>query len=141
MIIERPERPLYDHLGGHQGILKLIRPFYADVRQHGELGPIFNAHIDDWEDHMAKITEFWALQTGGPSRYRGGFAGAHLRIPQLRIRHFSLWLELWDFNCQRMLDPHLAARMSELAHILARRLTRIVDSSHPGHRPSSGDTH
>src|SRR5436190_11882384 len=71
---------LYERIGGHDGILKLIRPFYADVRQHAVLGPIFNAHIHDWPAHLEKITEFWARQMGGPSQYPGGFAGAHMRI-------------------------------------------------------------
>jgi hemoglobin len=50
--------PLYDRLGGHAGILKLIKPFYADVRQHNVLGPIFNSHVTDWPAHMEKIAEF-----------------------------------------------------------------------------------
>ena len=33
---------LHERLGGHEGILKLIQPFYADVRQHAVLGPICN---------------------------------------------------------------------------------------------------
>ena len=42
------ERSLYDRLGQHEGILKLIKPFYADVRQHAVIGPIFDSHIQDW---------------------------------------------------------------------------------------------
>ena len=48
-------RSLYERLGGHEGILKLIKPFYADVRQHELLGPIFNSHIQDWSAHLEKI--------------------------------------------------------------------------------------
>ena len=48
----RAEQSLYDRLGGHAGILKLIKPFYADVRQHNVLGPIFNSHTTDWPAHM-----------------------------------------------------------------------------------------
>ena len=47
------EKPLlYERLGGHDGILKLIKPFYADIRQHELLGPIFNSHIQDWPTHL-----------------------------------------------------------------------------------------
>ena len=59
------EQSLYDRLGGHAGILKLIKPFYADVRQPNVLGPIFNSHITDWPAHMEKIANFRALQAGG----------------------------------------------------------------------------
>lgn len=116
---------LYDQLGGHAGILAFIRPFYMDVRQHAVLGPIFNSHIKDWETHLAKITEFWALQTGGPSGYRGGFAGAHLQLG-LQAEFFDHWLGLWDFNCERQLTPEVAGKMSGLAHAMAGRLKRVV---------------
>ncbi|MBG87174.1 MAG: globin [Verrucomicrobiales bacterium] len=117
---------LYANLGGHEGILAFIRPFYMDVRQHKVLGPIFNSHIKDWDSHLAKIAEFWAVQTGGPSKYRGGFAGAHLRLG-LKPEFFDHWLGLWDFNCQRQLEPDLAVQMSALAHELARRLKMMVE--------------
>ena len=53
-----PNASLYERLGGHAGILKLIHPFYIDVRQHAVLGPIFNAHIQDWPAHLDKIASF-----------------------------------------------------------------------------------
>lgn len=95
---------LYDRLGGHDGIMRLIRPFYADIRQHAVLGPIFNARIHDWPAHLSKIAEFWARQTGGPSRYGGGFGAAHLTLG-IGPEHFEHWLKLWAFNSQRQLPP------------------------------------
>ncbi len=116
---------LYSRLGGHEGILKLITPFYADVRQHAVLGPIFNAHITDWPAHLEKITEFWVLQTGGESAYRGGFGAAHLRLG-LKPEHFEHWLKLWEFNNQRQLAAPEAEAMTALARELARRLSAIT---------------
>lgn len=116
---------LYDRLGGHIGILKLIKPFYIDVRQHAVLGPIFDSHIQDWPAHLEKITEFWALQTGGESRYRGGFAGAHMSLG-LKPEHFQHWLGLWEFNNARQLPPQEAAEMTALAHEFARRLVAVT---------------
>lgn len=119
------EKSLYERLGGHEGILKLIQPFYADVRQHEVLGPIFNARIADWTSHLSKITEFWAVQAGGPSRYRGGFGVAHIPL-QLQPEHFRLWLGLWEFNNNRNLPPTEAAEMTAIAHQLAGRLFAIT---------------
>ena len=59
---------LYERLGGHDGLLKLLHYFYADVRQHRVLGPIFNAHIDDWPAHIAKIAEFLSARGRPPAR-------------------------------------------------------------------------
>ena len=128
-----PGASLYDRLGGHAGLLKLIKPFYADIRQHEVLGPIFNAHIQDWPAHLAKITEFWAIQTGGPSQYRGGFAGAHMNLG-IQPEHFLHWLRLWEFNNARSLAPQEAAEMNALAQELGRRLGNMLH----GRPPQSG---
>jgi len=124
MLVSDPTS-LYERLGGHEGILKLLKPFYIDVRQHAVLGPIFNAQIQDWPAHLDKITEFWALQTGGESRYRGGFAGAHLSLG-LQPEHFQQWLGLWEFNANRQLPPQEAAEMIALAHEFGRRLLSVT---------------
>ena len=116
---------LYNRLGGHEGILKLLKPFYVDVRQHAVLGPIFNSHITDWPVHLDKITEFWALQTGDESKYRGGFAGAHLSLG-LQPEHFQHWLGLWEFNNARQLPPTEAAEMTALANEFGRRLFSVT---------------
>ena len=116
---------LYDRLGGHEGILKLIKPFYADVRQHDVLGPIFNREIQNWPEHFEKITAFWSLQTGGESKYGGGFAGAHMKLG-LEREHFEHWLGLWELNNARSLAPQEAAEMNALAHRLASRLFMVT---------------
>jgi len=119
------EQSLYDRLGCHDGILKLIKPFYADVRQHNVLGPIFNSHITDWPAHLEKIADFWALQAGGESRYRGGFASAHMSLG-LQAEHFQHWLGLWELNNARSLAPREAEEMNALAHRLASRLFMVT---------------
>src|SRR5665213_1467215 len=121
------ESSLYDRLGGHDGILKLLKPFYADVRQHVVLGPIFNSHIQDWPEHLEKIASFWAMQTGGESNYRGGFAGAHLKLG-LEPEHFGHWLGLWELNSNRQLPPREAEEMKGLAQRLGGRLLTVVQS-------------
>ncbi|MBC8097699.1 MAG: group III truncated hemoglobin [Akkermansiaceae bacterium] len=124
-MIEDKDESLYERLGGHEGILKLLKSFYADVRQHAVLGPIFNVKIQNWTEHLEKIAEFWALQTGGESRYRGGFGAAHLSL-DLKPEHFQHWLKLWEFNNARQLAPVEAAELNALAHQFARRLSAFT---------------
>ena len=124
------ERSLYERLGGHDGILKLIKSFYVDARQHAVLGPIFNSHIPDWPAHLEKIADFWALQTGGPTRYRGGFAGAHMPLG-LQAEHFQHWLGLWELNNGRHLAPPEAGEMNRLAHDFGRRLFAMTQNRRP----------
>lgn len=127
---EATDKSLYERLGGHAGIWKLIQPFYADVRQHALLGPIFNSHVKDWDAHLAKIAEFWSLQAGGESKYPGGFAGAHMSLG-LQPEHFQNWIALWECNNARQLPPVEAAEMNALAHELGRRLFAMTQGRNP----------
>jgi hemoglobin len=124
------ESSLYQRLGGHDGILKLIKTFYVDARQHAVLGPIFNSQISDWPAHLEKITDFWALQCGGPTRYRGGFAGAHLPLG-LQAEHFQHWLGLWELNNGRHLAPREAEELNDRAQELGRRLFTVTQNRRP----------
>lgn len=112
---------LYDRLGGREGLARLLKSFYADVRQDDVIGPIFNSRIHDWPSHLEKIAEFWALQTGGPSVYAGGFGRAHLPLG-LDLVHFEHWLGLWEWNCKRNLQEAEATEMIGLAYVFGRRL-------------------
>jgi hemoglobin len=128
--VPNSEPLLYERLGGHAGILKLIKSFYVDARQHAVLGPIFNSHIQDWPAHLDKIADFWALQTGGPTRYRGGFAGAHMSLG-LEAEHFQHWLGLWEWNNSRHLAPREAQELNAIAHEMGRRLFTVTRPRRP----------
>ena len=77
---EAAASPLYQRIGAEAGLRRLLTAFYADIRQHSVLGPIFNSRIADWPGHIGNVSDFWARQTGGPSAYGGGFARAHLSL-------------------------------------------------------------
>ena len=57
-----PAPSLYERLGGRAGLLDLLKYFYADVRQHREIAPIFAAQIEDWPAHLEKIADFWSAR-------------------------------------------------------------------------------
>ncbi len=95
---------LYDRIGVQAGIAKLLRHFYADVRQHRLIGPMFNERIKDWPAHLVKIGEFWARITGGPSSYARPDAGKTSQ-PGSRNRHLGAGLELWGYNRRCYLQP------------------------------------
>ncbi|HVY70899.1 MAG TPA: group III truncated hemoglobin [Verrucomicrobiae bacterium] len=117
---------MFDRIGGREGLAELLRHFYADVRQHRVIGPIFNAHIHDWPEHIDKVTEFWARQTGGPAVYPGGFAAAHFPLG-LKPIHFVHWLELWEFNCKRHLPVDEAQEMIIKAYQVGEKLAKIME--------------
>jgi hemoglobin len=116
---------LYDRIGRREGIATLLRHFYADVRQHALIGPIFNQQIKDWTVHLARIGEFWARITGGPSVYSGQMPAKHFGLG-LDAGHFGAWLQLWECNCRCYCEAREAQEMIDLAHETGRRLRSIL---------------
>lgn len=105
--------------------MQLLNYFYADVRQHREIGPIFLAHIGDWGAHLETIADFWSGVTGGPANYRGGMPLKHMPLG-LEERHFQAWLDLWGRQCRARLAPAEAAEMIALAETIGQRLRFMV---------------
>ena len=90
---------LFERIGGRVCPVAVVWHFYADVRQHQLLGPIFERQIQDWNGHIEKIADFWSLVTGGPASYGGGMPGPHIPL-RLSEEHFQAWLGLFDVNCR-----------------------------------------
>lgn len=115
------EQTLFDRIGGRPKLLELLRHFYADVRQHQLIGPIFNEQIEDWPHHIEKIADFWSTVTGGPRRYNGAMAARHVPL-SLKEEHFGAWLGLWEHNCKIWLPADCAAEMLLIARQIGARL-------------------
>ncbi len=116
---------MFDRLGGREQLLQLLKYFYADVRQHQEIGPIFTAHITDWPAHLEKIADFWSGVTGGPANYRGGMAMRHMPLG-LEERHFQAWLGLWTRQCRARLAPAEAGELIAIAETIGQRLRAMT---------------
>jgi len=116
---------LYERIGGREGLSTLLRRFYADVRQHHEIGPIFNAQIKNWPEHLEKIADFWSTATGGPPRYAGPMPQRHFPLG-LEEKHFQAWLDLWRRHCRIHLAPDAADDMIALAEGIGQRLRTLI---------------
>jgi hemoglobin len=119
---------LYERIGGREEISKLLRHFYADVRQDPLIGPIFNAQIKDWKHHLEIIGSFWETLLGGPRTYARPMPVKHLPL-HLREEHFERWLFLWQANCRAQLPIDVAQEMIDLAHHIADKLRMILGIS------------
>lgn len=58
-------------LCSEEDIDRLVRRFYGRVRQDDTLGPVFEAHVHDWEQHMLDLVDFWSALLRGTRRFRG----------------------------------------------------------------------
>lgn len=117
---------LYDLLGGRGKLDILLRNFYASLRLHPVLGPIFEIHVGDWPEHLRVVGDFWAVQTGGPSQYHGRLLAAHAPLG-VTSRHFEAWLAQWRQSCALHFEPAVAAQMVALAEALATRMRAALD--------------
>lgn len=116
---------LFERIGGRAGLVNLLRQFYADVRQHQVIGPIFEHQIENWPEHIETIADFWSQVTGGPAGYSGRVPERHFPLG-LREEHFQAWLDLWEFNCRRLLAPPEADELTNYARQIGRRLRHIL---------------
>jgi hemoglobin len=116
---------LFERIGGRPALVKLLKFFYADVRQHRDIGPIFATHITDWPKHLEKIADFWSGATGGPALYNGPMPFKHLHLALGEV-HFQAWLGLWHRHCQAHLPAREAEELIERAEAIGLRLRQIV---------------
>lgn len=101
-------------------IERLVHTFYGRVRQDELIGPIFNAKVADWDDHLAKLCAFWSSVILRSGRYDGRPLRPHLMMP-LEGHHFDRWLDLFERTARDVLSP-------EAALVFIDRARRIADS-------------
>ena len=120
-----PDTTLYERIGGRERLVFLLKRFYADVRQHALIGPVFAAHIEDWPSHIEKIADFWSGVTGGPPLYSGPMPFKHVPLG-LEEAHFGAWLGLWRRHCEAHLPPAEAREFIGVAEMIGQRLRFII---------------
>ena len=118
-------------------IERVVAAFYAAVRAHPGLGPVFAVHVTDWPAHEAKVADFWANSILHERCYDGSPMAAHVKARNVQPGMFSIWLTLFDAVLARELPPAQAAAWSDLAHRIGRSLRAgvVERSTHPGGVP------
>jgi hemoglobin len=111
----------------------LVATFYARIRTHPSLGPIFERVIgDDWTPHLKVMCNFWSSVMLTTGRYKGRPIPAHVRInrqpegsiepPLIQPKHFAEWLTLFEATAKDLFAPDLAASFIEKANRIAESL-------------------
>jgi len=107
-------------------IERVVAAFYARVRNHPGLGPVFAVHVTDWPAHEARVADFWANTILHERGYDGTPVAAHVAAGNVRPGMFSTWLALFDQVLEAELRPDQAAAWSALAHRIGRSLRASV---------------
>lgn len=103
-------------------IAALVHTFYASVRQDELLGPIFESHVDDWANHLARLVDFWSSILRRTGRFSGAPMPRHAVLPGLSAALFQRWLKLFRENAAA--QPNLA--MGEQACAMAERIAQSL---------------
>jgi hemoglobin len=103
-------------------VARLVHSFYARVRQDGQLGPIFAAHVDDWEPHLAKLVDFWSSILRRTGRFTGAPMPKHAALPGLTAELFQHWLALFRENAAAQPNQAMAAQACVMAERIAQSL-------------------
>src|SRR5262245_47206151 len=78
------------------GLRQVVGQFYARIRKDPALGPIFNDAIQDWPEHLDKLTDFWSSVMLTSGRYKGRPVPAHLKhASRITPDLFQRWLAIW----------------------------------------------
>ncbi|WP_316177295.1 MULTISPECIES: group III truncated hemoglobin [unclassified Bradyrhizobium] len=109
----------------------LVETFYGRAREDELIGPIFNRAVEDWDEHIGRISDFWSSMFLKTGRYTGAPMRPHLLL-SLRGPHFDRWLQLFEATAKDLLAP-------ELAELFIVRARRIADSFEMGIASTRGD--
>lgn len=112
-------------------IRELVDRFYSRVRNDELLGPVFADAIgNDWEPHLAKMSDFWSTVVLASRRYKGNPMLTHLMLPRIEREHFERWLAYWRDTTAEVLGDTSAAVFVKKAEFMAERLLSAIDAHH-----------
>ncbi|WP_299315382.1 group III truncated hemoglobin [uncultured Aquimarina sp.] len=83
-----------------EDIFNLVSRFYTKIKQEKVLGPIFNQVISNWDEHLNRLTDFWATNLLFIASYKGSPIQIHQKVDatfqgNITENHFGIWLNLW----------------------------------------------
>jgi hemoglobin len=105
----------------------VVAEFYACIRQHPGLGPVFARHVRDWPIHEARIASFWRNAILFERSYDGNPMAVHMAAGDVKAPMFEVWLGLFDSVLRRELPAETAQSWSALAHRIGRGLRMGVE--------------
>ncbi len=105
----------------------LLARFYGRVRADAALGPVFNAVVHDWPEHLERLSAFWSSVMLTTGRYKGNPMMKHLvHAERITPAMFQRWLALWSQTTEEMLSLEGAAAMQVKAQRISESLQLAI---------------
>ncbi len=99
-------------------IATLVERFYGKARRDPTIGPLFNAVVADWDEHLRNLCDFWSSVMLTTGRYHGNPMAAHLKHP-IEREFFTQWLALWRETAAEVFAPEAALQFCAKAERIA----------------------
>lgn len=121
---------------------QLVHTFYARVRSDATLGPIFNTHITDWDEHLRQLVDFWSAILRRTGRFSGAPMPKHAALPDLSAGLFQHWLRLFRDNAAEQPNQAMARQACAMAERIAQSLWLGYQATHhPDRAPTGWPSH
>lgn len=111
-----------DTLCTEDEIRQMVHLFYDRIRQDDQLGPVFNHHIHDWDNHLQRMVDFWSSMLRGTGTYEGTPMPKHIALPGLTAQLFGHWLDLFHSTLATLPNRAMAEKAETFAERIARSL-------------------
>jgi hemoglobin len=124
---ERPALPDADAAGITEDLIRdVVMEFYRRARRDGQLGPVFEAHVREWDAHLARMTDFWSAALLRTGRYSGRPVEQHRPIGGLTAGHFDRWIELVEETVRDLCPPGQAGAFLVRARRMRDGMTMVL---------------
>lgn len=118
-------------------IERLVTGFYARVRDHERLGPLFEARLAGrWPVHLDRMVSFWCTVLLREASFKGDPVGRHRALDQVVSEDYRLWLDLFRSETRAVFVPAAAEAVIAAAERIAESLW-IASFAGPGTTPPS----
>ena len=115
---------LKSEIENREDVKLLVTRFYERVRQDDEIGHFFNNNIQDWPEHIEKLTNFWETNLLFVQKYKGNPLLVHAQLDEkmdgtITNYHFGIWLRHWIDT----IDSNFVGENAEKAKQRARNIS------------------
>lgn len=113
-------------------IRTMVDIFYAKVLKDEVLSPFFVEKLgadlksEEWQTHLATLTDFWASLTLADSSYSGQPVKPHMHMEGLQASTFTRWLTLFFEIVDSLYAEELAAVFKARAQLIATNFMRML---------------
>jgi len=104
----------------------VVVEFYQRARRDERLGPVFEAHIHEWETHLARMIDFWSAALLRSGRYSGRPVEQHRAIDRLSADHFGRWIELFESTVRELCPARQADAFMVRARLMRQGMSRVL---------------